>query len=84
MRLTALYLVFLALVQHGCALPVEDDHAPVLDVTLSQVKDTYIRAVVTNTGSEEVTFVHLNFFRDSAPVKKVEVHQDGKFSDAGH
>lgn len=83
MRLSFFSVTFLALVQHGCALPVEDDHAPILDVTLSQVKGTRIRAMVTNTGSQEVTFVHLNFFRDSAPVKKVEVYQHGRFSDTG-
>jgi deuterolysin len=58
-------------------LPVEAEQASGLDVTLSQVSDTRIKAVVKNTGNEDVTFVHLNFFRDSAPVKKVAVYKDG-------
>lgn len=77
MRLTALSAAVLALAQHLHALPTQIDQASGLDVTLSQVNDTRIRAVVKNTGSQDVTFVHLNFFRDSAPVKKVAIYQDG-------
>jgi Deuterolysin metalloprotease (M35) family. len=40
------------------------------------VGHTRIKAVVKNAGNEEVTFVHLNFFRDGAPVKKVAVFKD--------
>ncbi|KAF7591588.1 hypothetical protein BBP40_001336 [Aspergillus hancockii] len=47
-----------------------------LDVTLSQVNNTRIKAVVKNVGKEEVTFVHLNFFGDAAPVKKVAVYRN--------
>ncbi|KAJ5584790.1 uncharacterized protein N7459_004590 [Penicillium hispanicum] len=71
MRLSVLSATFLAVVQHVCALPVESDRSSALDVTLSQLSDTRIKAVVQNTGGDEVTFVHLNFFRDGAPVKKV-------------
>lgn len=77
MHWTALSAVLLALARHVHALPAEFDRASGLDVTLSQVNDTRIKAVVKNTGSQDVTFVHLNFFRDSAPVKKVAVFQDG-------
>jgi deuterolysin len=42
------------------------------------VDNTRIKAVVTNTGHDDVTFVHLNFFRDSAPVKKVTIYQNGR------
>ncbi|KAJ5159378.1 uncharacterized protein N7482_006382 [Penicillium canariense] len=76
MRFTVLSTIVLAFAQHVCALPVEIEQTSGLDVTLSQVSDTRIKAVVKNTGSEEVTFVHLNFFRDSAPVKKVAVYKD--------
>ncbi|KAF5865996.1 hypothetical protein ETB97_001574 [Aspergillus alliaceus] len=47
-----------------------------LDVTLSQVNNTRIKAVVKNVGKEEVTFSHLNFFGDAAPVKKVAVFRN--------
>lgn len=77
MKLIALSTALLALAQNACALPVETEDASGLDVTLSRVSDTRIKAVVKNTGSEDVTFVHLNFFRDSAPVKKVDVFQNG-------
>lgn len=73
MKLVALSTALLALAHNAYALPVETDEASALDVTLSRVSDTRIKAVVKNTGKEDVTFVHLNFFRDNAPVKKVEV-----------
>lgn len=78
MRFTTMSAAFLALAQNVYALPVESDLSA-LDVTLSQVSDTRIKAVVKNTGAENVTFVHLNFFRDSAPVKKVAVYRESKF-----
>lgn len=77
MKLVALSTALLAIAQNAYALPVETEEASALDITLSHVSDTRIKAVVKNTGSEDVTFVHLNFFRDSAPVKKVEVLKDG-------
>ncbi|KAJ5388904.1 hypothetical protein N7509_011445 [Penicillium cosmopolitanum] len=76
MRLTVLSAAFLAIAQNVYAFPIEADQASALDVTLSRVSDTRIKAVVKNTGAENVTFVHLNFFRDSAPVKKVAVYQN--------
>jgi len=66
----------LVLAQQVWAFPAEVDRELVLDVTLSQVENTQIKAVVQNIGQEEVTFVHLNFFRDGAPVKKVVVYQN--------
>lgn len=77
MRLTAVSTALLALAQHANALPVETDQSSALDITLSRVSDTRIKAVVKNSGSEDVTFVHLNFFRDSAPVQKVNVFRNG-------
>lgn len=77
MRLAALSATLLALAQHAYALPLEADGGAGLDITLSRVSDTRIKAVVKNTGKEDVTFVHLNFFRDSAPVKKVNVFKNG-------
>lgn len=75
MRFTTLSTAFLALAQNVYAFPIESDLSA-LDVTLSQMSDTRIKAVVKNTGAENVTFVHLNFFRDSAPVKKVSVYRE--------
>ncbi|KAF7717780.1 Penicillolysin [Penicillium ucsense] len=78
MRFTVLSTTLLALAQYTYAVPVEAAKADALDVTLSHVSDTRIKAVVKNTGKEEITFVHLNFFRDSAPVKKVAVYKDNQ------
>ncbi|OQE44777.1 hypothetical protein PENCOP_c002G03072 [Penicillium coprophilum] len=74
MRFAALSTTLLALAVH--ALPVDTDETSGLDITLSRISDTRIKAVVKNSGSEDVTFVHLNFFRDSAPVKKVNVFKN--------
>lgn len=77
MRLTILSATFLALAHHMRAAPIQGDGASALYVTLGQLSDTRIKAVVQNVGENEVTFVHLNFFRDNAPVKKVSVYQNG-------
>ncbi|KAJ5873730.1 uncharacterized protein N7529_002160 [Penicillium soppii] len=76
MRFAAISTALLALAQQACALPLEVEENSALDITLSHVSDTRIKAVVKNSGSEDVTFVHLNFFRDSAPVKKVDVFKN--------
>ncbi|CAI7665928.1 unnamed protein product [Penicillium glandicola] len=76
MRFVAFSTALLALAQHVYALPVEAEEISALDITLSHVTDTRIKAVVKNSGSEDITFVHLNFFRDSAPVKKVNVFKN--------
>ncbi|PKY09397.1 deuterolysin metalloprotease family protein [Aspergillus campestris IBT 28561] len=65
----------LALLPSALAIPVSAD-SPSLDVTLTQVGNTRVKAVVKNVGSEDVTFVHLNFFKDSAPVKKVSLFRE--------
>lgn len=62
------------------AAPLEFRDNAGLDVTLSQVGNTRIKAVVKNVGKEEVTFVHLNFFKDTAPVQKVSLFRNGKLS----
>lgn len=76
MHFTALSTALLAIVHNAIAAPVES-HRPSLDVTLTRVGNTQIKAVVKNTGSEDVTFVHLNWLHDSAPVQKVSVHRNG-------
>ena len=78
MRFLPASSLLLALAPTLNAIPVEvPASAPGLDVTLSQVGNTRIKAVVKNTGSEEVTFVHLNFFKDAAPVQKVSLFRNG-------
>ncbi|OJJ56677.1 hypothetical protein ASPSYDRAFT_80480 [Aspergillus sydowii CBS 593.65] len=70
-------VALLALLQGISASPVDVKlNSPGLQVTLSQVDNTRIKAVVQNTGSEEVTFVHLNFFQDASPVKKVSLFRN--------
>ncbi|THC91298.1 hypothetical protein EYZ11_009248 [Aspergillus tanneri] len=74
MRFTLSTLLALAPGLMAAPLDVRSDSG--LDVTLSQVSNTRIKAVVKNVGQEEVTFVHLNFFRDSAPIQKVAVFRN--------
>ncbi|KAJ6024820.1 hypothetical protein N7540_005617 [Penicillium herquei] len=76
MRFSTLSTVVLVFARHVCALPTEKDKVSGLDIALSQVENTRMKAVIKNTGQEEVTFVHLNFFGDKAPVKKVSVYQN--------
>ncbi|KAL5332539.1 Deuterolysin metalloprotease family-domain-containing protein [Aspergillus crustosus] len=75
MRFTA-SVALLALLQGISASPVAVKVAPKLQVTLSQVDNTRLKAVVKNAGSEDVTFVHTNFFKDASPVKKVSLFRD--------
>lgn len=78
MHVAALSSILFVLAQHVSTFPVETEtKVPTLDVTLSQLSNTRIKAVVKNIGHDEVTFVHLDFFGDSAPVKKVSIHQNG-------
>lgn len=76
MRFAAVSAALLALCNNVLAAPAQPEPAN-LDVTLSQVDNTRLKAVVKNSGSEEVTFVHLNFFKDNAPVQKVALSRDG-------
>ncbi|KAF7137133.1 hypothetical protein CNMCM5793_007197 [Aspergillus hiratsukae] len=73
MQFTVLGSAILALVNGALALPA---NAPTLDVTLTQVDNTVIKATIKNTGSDAVTFVHYNFFKDPAPVKKVDIFRN--------
>ncbi|KAA8642049.1 hypothetical protein EYZ11_005587 [Aspergillus tanneri] len=61
-----------ALASTASAAPVNE---PSLSVKLSQIDNSRVKAVITNAGKEDVEFVHLNFFRDQAPVKKVAVYR---------
>jgi deuterolysin len=49
-----------------------------LEVTLSQVGNTLVKATVKNTADQDVQLMHLNFFNDAAPIKKVYIYRDGK------
>ncbi|RMJ28078.1 hypothetical protein PHISP_01018 [Aspergillus sp. HF37] len=76
MHFAALSTALLAIVHNALAVPV--DSKPALDITLSQAGNTNVKAAVKNTGSEDVTFVHLNFFGDGAPVEKADVYHNDK------
>lgn len=75
MHFAALSTALLAIVNSALAVPVSSN-SPALDVTLSQVDNTNVKAVVKNTGSDDVTFVHLNFFNDNAPVEKASIYRN--------
>lgn len=76
MHLVSFFAAVLVLAQQARTFPAKVNRGPLLNVTLSQMDNTQIKAAVKNIGQEELTFVHLNFFRDSAPVKKVAVYQN--------
>lgn len=80
MRFPVFSVGFLAIAQTLYALPFSVNQFSTLNITLSRASDTRIKAVVENSGEEKITFVHLNFFGDSAPVKKVSVYKDSKQS----
>ena len=77
MRLGIKFATVVGLALHGCAIPARNEREWALNITLSQVKDTRIKATVQNTSGDEVTFVHLNFLLDRAPVKKVTIYRKG-------
>lgn len=83
MRSTVVFIISLALALFALAAlaaPFENkSDSPSLNVTLTQVGNTRVKAVVKNTGEEDVTFVHVNFFGHAAPVKKVSVYRNGMF-----
>ncbi|PGH12017.1 hypothetical protein AJ79_04526 [Helicocarpus griseus UAMH5409] len=53
------------------------EDSPELDVQLTQVDGTTVKAIVTNKGDKELNILNLNFFKDAAPVKKVAVYNQG-------
>ncbi|KAK2782629.1 hypothetical protein FQN53_009645 [Emmonsiellopsis sp. PD_33] len=52
------------------------DDTPELDVQLTQIKGTVVKAIVTNTGDKALNIFNLNFFGDKSPVKKVAVMRE--------
>ena len=81
MRLKAAATALLALAINVIAAPAAVETSDTsLDVHLSQVGNTRVKADLTNTGKGELEFVHLNFFRHDTPVKKVSVFRDGKWA----
>src|ERR1700735_4097291 len=75
MHLGTLSAALLVLAQTLVALPAETNQQLGLSVMLSKIGNTRIKAVVGNTG-QEMTYTHLNFFGDNAPVKKIAVYQN--------
>ena len=75
MHLATISTALLVLAQNILAVPV-DSQSPALDVKLTQIGNTRVKAVVKNVGSEDITFVHLNFLGDSAPVEKAAVYRN--------
>lgn len=69
-----------ALVAPVASLAVRRAEHKELDITLSQVGNSQVKAVVTNTNAEPLTLLNHNFFKDVAPIKKVSVFREGTFS----
>lgn len=54
-----------------------EERRPELDINLSQIGNSLVKAVVTNTNPEPITVLNHNFFKDVAPIKKVAVFREG-------
>ncbi|PGH28214.1 hypothetical protein AJ80_00104 [Polytolypa hystricis UAMH7299] len=79
---TAVALAALASSAVGAVLPPSQrraDEPSKLSITLTQLSGTQIKAVVKNTGNEDLSLLHLNFFNDKAPIKKASVFGDDGF-----
>lgn len=50
-----------------------------LEVVLSSVGNTEVKAVVTNKGESKVSLLNFNSVLDSAPVHKVSIQKNGMF-----
>ncbi|KAK2762090.1 hypothetical protein FQN54_001097 [Arachnomyces sp. PD_36] len=66
-----------ALATPALGLAIRAAEQPELDITLSQVGNSLVKAVVTNTNAEPLTLLNHNFFKDVAPIKKVSVFREG-------
>lgn len=77
MRLISISAAFFA-VCTSLAAPIEAKSSS-LDVTLNQVDNTHIKAIIKNTGDEDMTFMHLGSFGDGSPVKIVSVYRNGMY-----
>lgn len=55
-----------------------EKRAPALDVKLSALGNTLVRATVTNTGSSAINLLNKGTFLDYGAVEKVTVSSDGK------
>ncbi|WEW61665.1 ammonium permease mep3 [Emydomyces testavorans] len=72
-------LALAALTCQALAFPVDNlpEHDSGLKVELTAVGNTRVKAVVTNKGDREMSFLKFNSFFDPAAVQKVQVAKDG-------
>ncbi|WEW57161.1 Fungalysin/Thermolysin Extracellular metalloproteinase 5 [Emydomyces testavorans] len=68
-----------ALASQSLAFPLNNlpERDTGLTVKLSAVGNTHVKAVVTNNGAQEMSFLKYNTFFDSGRIRKVQVTKDG-------
>ncbi|EEP78915.1 predicted protein [Uncinocarpus reesii 1704] len=79
MRFSSSFLSVLALASQALAFPLNDlpttDSG--LEVKLTSVGNTRMKAVLTNTADHDLSFLKFNTFFDDAPTQKVRIAKDG-------
>lgn len=71
--------VSLATAASAAVIDVAKRDASPLSVTLEKVGNSQIKAVVTNSGNEDLKVFKTGTFLDEAAVEKVEVFQGSKY-----
>lgn len=77
MKFASIIAAATALVAPAASAAIRDVEHRELDITLSQIGNSHVKAVVTNTNAEPITLLNYNFFKDVAPIKKVAVFREG-------
>lgn len=54
-----------------------EKRAPAVTLTLSSVEGSVVKAILENTGDEDLKLLRSGSFLDSAPVEKATVSKDG-------
>ncbi|EEP77157.1 predicted protein [Uncinocarpus reesii 1704] len=79
MLFSSRFLALAALLGQALALPIDDfsQSDAGLKVKLTSMGNTRVKAVVTNEGEQEISFLKFNTFFDSAPTQKVQIMKAG-------
>ncbi|KAK2868043.1 hypothetical protein FQN49_003209 [Arthroderma sp. PD_2] len=77
MQLFAALAALGALVAPAAAYPSSHMNETLLDVQLSAVGNSMVKATITNNGHSAVNMLNLNTMMDQSPTQKVVVYKDG-------
>lgn len=77
MKFASVIAAAAALAAPAASAAIRDVEHRELDITLSQVGNSQVKAVVTNINPEPITLLNYNFFKDVSPIKKVTIFREG-------